>query len=1576
MSRSKSKSKKPFQALLRTVRPASPLANKTFLHWLLRSSMLAEQRKRLANSGFVLPTTMLLLLTTSLVVGAMVYRASNRSQEVVKQRQQQVIYNAATPAIDRAKAKLEVLFDKKKETRITAIVPAEQDLDKALRNYDNETGFPTQKEDPAGNEFYTLPGETRLDIGNGLAVNGESYDRGWDNAWYYRTDLNGDGTEDATIAYSILFNTPEDEADLTKQDDAALQSRAANLQVRHGPYSPEQNLNSPCKGLDIPAGAPGWFPDATSSSILRKNFQVNAIVIPDAGGNNALTTLEFQQDRKLIRGNKWGAWFRNDLELHPGPEFKWNGAMHTEGSLVLGNSRFKSFLVSSPASCLDIREASTVSVTERFDDNSNVSFQAQFISGISASNSIGGKSEHHLYNANNPKNPTVRELNSGTDSIASGKPLDISLDPIVLFTEDRNEARGSDPTAQAQRDGGWEGSDFVKKQRMKNQEEQKPFVDDTYRADNRYGPKPAYTADLTLVSEGARTGDDIPAGETILLNNDPGTVENPQELGLDGYWERRAKLEGLKVLVGQRLELGNTFGWGFDMDEDGQPGGGPFDYAWDVLYPPSSDDESADQNTMSHEDQQRRLLRDNLAAVQGAAVYHYQVNGGESPVACVAATSHFASPQAIFNSLDFSQPNPETLRSDFFNGKGTSGWEYEPPNPNTFPNATLLNALENLAHFAGDPDGAFPPLQESGTDIDHPYRYLRMWGDFSNLRRALELGNYASLSIADRTYLDTAACTLGMLAQNILEVEDQYNTIANDKGNAGLVALGQHFWQLVDGNSANGEVNELVDPPVPFPPGYKRNQDATDFYGQFTPEDFIEALFNKPGLGSQAKKEELIRRARNVGFKTQLDRDRTLGFSRSRYVAPPGTGSSIPWDELDGLVTEGNGNKAVTLKLSCDPNIFKDRLTGGGGGLDQKAIGLALAFCSSETRPKYPALYYVFPKQDHNHDGSGNALAADDQPRIGHPVPENDFDEPYVSDSYIANTINSAYTYQEISDADLNDIALQPRASAADWVLPNKAPDADDPNLILDPAGNPLAVPFLDRTIFDGRELMISRTLDVDIDMLRQTQPPAQTPNPNNLYDFYQFGINENWLPVRGIVYAFREDAMREDALARPAANNNCGSGLPCGDGRDLNDLRDPDIDALNATGNGISIKPVDYYPDPERRPHGFRLLNGEMIKREQTPPGGPDVSDTNIFGISFISDNPVYIQGDFNMHSTNGSTNEGDRLEEFTQKLSPNFSFTQFYNRTNLDPRFARPTTDTWRPSEIISDAIGVLSGNFCEGSAQDLFLTAGDGNPATDAMVNYDAYTGNGGDAYPIRLGAGGCGNRNGTSFLGALWLRNQSQGGNTIQPDQWVREDAAETGNTDTAASPVKLSPRGNPIYQDGTTFLEYDRSDNRSYRAISDNRRRDRGIARATETRVNAIIVSGLVPTRAKQGYGGLHNFPRFIENWSGTPLNIAGSFLQLNFSSYGTGPQDQDAWEPNQSASNSTRLAYYSPPLRRWGYDVGLQYAPAGPVAERFVSGESIRSEFYNEPPANDTYVFNLCQAVVVASGSSKVCPSP
>ncbi|NET52854.1 MAG: hypothetical protein F6K09_30550, partial [Merismopedia sp. SIO2A8] len=179
-----------------------------------------------------------------------------------------------------------------------------------------------------------------------------------------------------------------------------------------------------------------------------------------------------------------------------------------------------------------------------------------------------------------------------------------------------------------------------------------------------------------------------------------------------------------------------------------------------------------------------------------------------------------------------------------------------------------------------------------------------------------------------------------------------------------------------------------------------------------------------------------------------------------------------------------------------------------------------------------------------------------------------------------------------------------------------------------------------------------------------------------------------------------------------------------------------------------------------------------------------------------------------------------------------------------------------------------------------------------------------------------------------------------------------------NPYTTKSPFAITRQGNPkTPQNAQPYRG-------AYYSIGDNAPGKRpGLA--TNMSVNAILISGTVPSRVGQSYGGLHNFPRFIERWRGKGLRIAGSLMQLSFSNASTAPYDHDSWEPERDANpGSEVIDYYWAPKRLWGYDVGLQKGVAGPMAKRFVSGaEPTRSEFYSEPPADDPYIRNLCGAI-------------
>ncbi|MGB5897757.1 MAG: hormogonium polysaccharide biosynthesis protein HpsA, partial [Geitlerinemataceae cyanobacterium] len=1496
-----------FKRWWRNTRTQSYRAVSSRLRLLLRPLFRAIQQPQNSRSGFVLPTAALLLLVVSLVIGAVLLRTINRTEQVIGTREDKVIYNAATPAIDRAKAKIEYMFTE--DPRLPAGVPSEERLYEMMLNQASSGAVINPNP-------YLIGGEEQI------RINGQEAP-----AWAYKVDSNGDGTEDLTVAYSITWRFPPDIADLEKTKDSDIKARARRLEVRNGPMSGDPTTQ--CQDIrneDLPPIESGFLTDPSSTAILRKNFQIDAFVISD-NENGTVTALEMQQDRQANRGNKWGAWFRSDLELFPGPPLNWNGAIRTDGSLFVGRDpeaankpRLNAYLVSSPASCI-YQAGKDNSIISLGDPPSNEDYQGQVVSALVNIDRFQGTSTFHIQPEDGRPitdlDSTV--INPERDSVNAGSPIDIAVDPLILFTEDRTEFR--DKGLRNVRDAAWQEQIFVTEGRVANEAIEKPVVDDFYRADDRYGPKPAYgtNVDDTLIALGHKTGEPI-GGEARFTTLNPvaaGTSDDATDLGLDGYWERRAFREGMRVITGQRLELGND------------PLPNPTDYAGANI---GTNDPNNNNTRREHEALQRRAMRDNPAAVQATAIYHH-TKTGDFPVAAVATTVHPGTAETLKRSAIFDTPiqfrtaggaifggdfgnDPQEIAVDFFTGRGTNGWEFK-IDDGYFGKAAVTTALQNLAHFAGDTDGAFPPTQDG---VIHPYPELTKWGNFSNLRRSLD-NPTSPESIADKTNQHTAAMTLGMLGYNLAYL-DAY-TYA---GNAPSIAAARGLDAALQA--------ALTDPRDPA--ATAGNPDEGLPLGA-TPEDYTAAVGNLTTgfTPAEVKKNEQV--AQLLSLKEQTNRDRTYGFKASPQTADQFKYTVAFLEDSDDFifggidydkdaadvtptqpVTPPTGIPTATptsaAYFNCNFGPIPDGNNYFGFGqptdkpTEERFLRVATAICGvnedanipdgilSNATPgaagrtedlnrngildsvKYPSLYYLFPKTAHNFLGPWTAAEI--------AKPGIDPADPYLKDTYVSGQ-SAGYQYLPV---ELSQVLLEPKP-IGQWILPHQTinpatecrndatADAPNPNctqydVVYDGKTRQYhRVAIKDTALFNGREMMNVRALNLDLELLKDERTPGG--------DTWIAGGNDKDSRAGGIVFAFREDAVREDAIARPAGSSwaacktvntittaNCQTNVVR--------AQDPPVNA----DNGISPKPVDFYADPDRRPHGFRLINGSDLSH-------PNQGGVINYGLTFVSDNSAYVQGNFNCHkSPGGGCNTP--IEEFRQTISDkdpsdgNY-VNDFYGRTRPQYNvFANPDSDSWRASELLVDALTILSDNFCDGSIEDGIITVADGiNPGGALRTRL----GNGASGIGRNTASGnprlqsiyGCNdaNLNYTSYLN----QNRPNAPGTAF-NGWLRENPADP------ASPIKISPNGNPLLDTGDdyagnyfTFLQGNAAGNLRVKPLN----------QASPQRVNAVIISGTVPFRALQSSGGLHNFPRFLENWDGVPLNISGSLLQLNFSTAATAP---------------------------------------------------------------------------------------
>ncbi len=543
-------------------------------------------------------------------------------------------------------------------------------------------------------------------------------------------------------------------------------------------------------------------------------------------------------------------------------------------------------------------------------------------------------------------------------------------------------------------------------------------------------------------------------------------------------------------------------------------------------------------------------------------------------------------------------------------------------------------------------------------------------------------------------------------------------------------------------------------------------------------------------------------------------------------------------------------------------------------------------------------------------------------------------------------------------------------------------------------------VPHGDDLAKKNRQPLEIRATVLDLNLLR-----GKTVGPSG-----QGSAQEYLLPNSGIIYATRDDGLLDQSDSSP------------------------------------TISPVDFKLDPTRRPNAIMLVNGSEILRQN------DYRDAEK-GLILASNLPVYVKGDFNLHTQ----------EEFSTALTDNWS--NFYTRSDLNPQFAcrpedprlpakcKPDGDKWRPAAVLADAVTLLSSNFREGFRNEADYDFNDNLGSTSSIADrsakklginayvpeaqwYDSNTGFPKDFDTSKSGYQGSSYLN--NFVTPIVRRIQvgeyvtescvaaNVADCITDPTQWKVSTAnslngngnnnwKDTGNSDGilgqpmnslktgslaenpsstyASFPRRISFQRNadgslklqdglPIYYgigaDGKldTFpvstlstkkprLAVDTSGNKviipwynpkadgTYEPVlqidkpfdtdtDDTQQNTVGIVGnkhenwlqvATPTTFNVIIAAGDTPARSTEDNGGLHNLPRFLENWNptGTPSDaykakISGSFIQMKRSTYATAPW----WSVLDSSSdkyaiesNSGKLPYFLPPGRQWGYDVAL-----------------------------------------------------
>ena len=328
--------------------------------WLLRILFVPKRRRANVNAGFVLPTVIMVTLVVVLLTTAILFRSFERSKNASNVRVNQAVLNAAAPAVDRARAKLEALVQ---DPTLPLGTPSDSALYDALKK-----------------DKYRLGDETRLKLAydfNGTSgiqtSNTVADDETLKSAWKFAVDTDNNGKKDSYTLYGIYFRSP-------------TTTRGRNPLDPRTPPMDNDSTNQQCKnaaGFSTLVGSSSWY--KLQSGNLGKSFFIYTVNLPITqaeyngfsvsdkavyepyNGNKGFVALEFQQDRSRIPLPYNAVWFENDLEIITGStRLNLNGRMHTNGNLLVGVTNSDGSItfrqVSSKLSCFYNQENGQINV--------------------------------------------------------------------------------------------------------------------------------------------------------------------------------------------------------------------------------------------------------------------------------------------------------------------------------------------------------------------------------------------------------------------------------------------------------------------------------------------------------------------------------------------------------------------------------------------------------------------------------------------------------------------------------------------------------------------------------------------------------------------------------------------------------------------------------------------------------------------------------------------------------------------------------------------------------------------------------------------------------------------------------------------------------------------------------------------------------------------------------------------------------------------------------------------------------------------------------------------------------------
>ncbi|WP_293356202.1 MULTISPECIES: hormogonium polysaccharide biosynthesis protein HpsA [unclassified Microcoleus] len=1258
----KSKLSKVIVSLLRRIAGVTRSGAKRLMRAMLQALMAMGRRAKLPVAGFVLPTVTMVLLVVILLTVAIVLRSFDRANLARNVRVNQQVLAAATPALDRAKAKIQFLLyeDPQRPTS----TPSDAELYRIMSA--NTTT-------PVVSDLYKFADEERLilkyPVVNGTTLTAAANDpkkpplertgpgtqqesEAINTAWRYPVDTNNDGKFDTFTLYGIFFRNPplrvepNGEAVVVARSRKPLDARTPPMAL--GALDPACASAGAGDNVATLVGDSGWY---KLDGKLRKSFFVYTVNVPikdtEAAalganyqaftGTSSISALEYQQDQSRIPLSNNAVVYEDDLEISPGANLNLNGRILTNSNLLVTRTgtddiNFNLFQVSSRGSCFYDQENSRIqvagNVVNGWSGNLNsrpvtvhlfkektgtVEPNAAPIITIDPTNQSAptNNSLQVIYNGN----AYSRRLNALVEGqiLAHPDTPDLENDPLSVRRLVKPPA-GSTQQPMSRRN--------ALESYFRDTLRKVPFSEAPLGSNGGVVPGVAFNTYIQGSGESLRPIDAWVFPTTESAPN-VGTASGAgrTELTLDLTQLASRNPEKIKSTESE-LNLGERVAVGNNLPALRWDGASKFLGA-------SVPQKVGAPWTGGEPDRTRKSQVTKLADVGGTD----RGNGfGELPG---TGTPPFR--DGFWEAVAAQTPrNP-------LDGTGglrviTSGGVYDRTNSFLPPPRWNDGATDGTATSETGPPSVGVALTAANT-YDDPAtttveQYPVVWPDTMPMS-PLGAGSQVYNNVTGPPWVDwtagvTAQTTPAIASTTLLPgiVEETASARQYAKGDLRMRATAVYHYEFngynPDAISGTAQPNQTLYACVssyydPSNASTARNitsgrigtDVSTDVSGQG-----VRAPSGLPELGSP--RQQFI--GSNNGITYTPDRGRT----------PPG----LSRVGSDGVLTGGT-DRALEIQASL---VFPDGRFANG--------------------PLRTALLV---------DSNARTLAQ-----------KAAIDSTYCALDILAGTLAPDPTL--IPHGGIQEVAFLNGREIKAIERDNPATPNNEAFTLSSPLTNPpLRVNY--NQPLEEREPLEIRATQLNIRTLRQNRRQGST--------------TEWLLPNSGIIYASRDDALPD--------RSDRSSGTPA-----------TGVD--EATSKRVS--PSDSTLDPSRKPNGILLINGNYLFRGGTTPDDPPARVTSVTdvvkekGLTLVSNLPVYIQGEFNTHGRRNTTPVGtppapfEEVEEFRTIVNPT-DWSNFYQRASndLNPNFAcragdprLPTCqgDFWRPANVLADSVTLISARY----------------------------------------------------------------------------------------------------------------------------------------------------------------------------------------------------------------------------------------------------------------------------------------